>query len=68
MARELKPQLLWGVTYVNSPQVMPDTIRRTRVEAIKACCEQRGSTSFRHQWNEWRKRGCRAVRVEVRNV
>lgn len=68
--RDPKPQRLWGITYVNTPEVMPDTVRRTRREAMKACCDLRYSfrdnpDEWMPEWMEWRKRGCRAVRVRL---
>jgi hypothetical protein len=61
--RNPKPQHLWGITYSNSPEVMPDTIRRTRMEAQKSACDT--TDGWRDEWKEWRDRGCRAVRVIV---
>jgi hypothetical protein len=60
----------WGVTYINSSEVMPDTIARTRREAMKACCDRRyqfrdDPDDWMPAWKEWHKRGCRAVRVIV---
>jgi hypothetical protein len=67
--KQAKIRKFWGVTYVNSPDVMPDTIRRTREESIKACCGERsrwrGDANWRFQWQKWRKAGCRTVRVMV---
>lgn len=70
MARELKPRRYWGITYTNSGDVMPDTIRRTRKEAQKACCDGRyklrdSSGDWWPEWLGWREGGCRAVRVIV---
>lgn len=70
MRKQPKPQRLWGITYVNSSAVMPDTIRRTRKEAMKACCDARYSfrddpSDWMPEWKGWHKHGCRAVRVIV---
>lgn len=66
-----KEQKLWGVTYSNNDQVMPDTIRRTRMEAQKACCDNRYqyremSEEWKDEWRRWKKIGCKAVKVVVR--
>ena len=69
MSKQPKIRKFWAVTYTNSPDVMPDTIRRTREEAIQACCDGRsrwrGDAGWRFQWKQWRKAGCRAVHVMV---
>lgn len=71
MAKKIKPHRWWAITYVNmSNDVMPDTIRRTRKEAQRACCDARYQFRDRPdvweaEWREWHKRGCRAVRVIV---
>lgn len=68
MAKQIKPHHWWAVTYAGpSNDVMPDTIRRTRKEAQKACCDQRYKfrDNWREEWGQWHKRGCRAVRVIV---
>jgi hypothetical protein len=71
MAKKIKPHRWWGITYTGpSNDVMPDTIRRTRKESQKACCDHRyrfrdNSDDWREEWQEWHKRGCRAVRVIV---
>ena len=67
----MKEQKFWGITYVNSGDVMPDTIRRTRQEAQKACCDNRyqyrdNSDDWKLEWASWAKRGCKAVKVVVR--
>jgi hypothetical protein len=69
MGKNVKPRRLWAITYTNSGDVMPDTIRRTRREAQQACCDNRyqfrDGSDWRHEWSQWKKRGCRAVRVVV---
>jgi hypothetical protein len=68
--RHPKPHRWWGITYVNSADVMPDTIRATRREAQEACCRNRyqfreNSDDWEAVWRDWHKRGCKAVRVIV---
>jgi hypothetical protein len=63
-----KPQKFWAITYTNCPEAMPDTIRRTRAEAKKACCDGRHqfrADNWKDEWREWAKLGCKAIRVTV---
>jgi len=65
-----KPERMWGVTYTNcQARVLPESIRSTREEAIKAFVDPRkpvnGQSDWRFAWSEWKKRGCRAVRITV---
>jgi hypothetical protein len=66
----VKQKRYWGITYTNCGDVMPDTIRRTRIESKRACCDNRyrfrdNSDVWEAEWEKWRKAGCRAVRVIV---
>lgn len=56
----VKPQRLWAVTYINSRIIAPDSIRRTRREAISAYCDGEPVS-----WAWFAKRGAKAVRVTV---
>ena len=67
----MKEKRWWGVTYANCDEVMPDTIRRTRKDAMRACCDNRyryrdDPEDWRSKWEKWNAAGCKAVRVVVR--
>lgn len=60
MAKKLRPLRAWATTTVHGGQIIADTIRTTRREAINAHCEG-NSTS----WGAWKRLGCRAIAVVV---
>lgn len=67
---DMKEKRWWGITYMNSGDVMADTIRETRQEAMKACCDNRfgymtDPDDWRPEWRIWKRLGCKAVRVVV---
>lgn len=66
-SRKLKPQRLWAVTYVSCHEAMPWTVRRTRLQAIKACLgrDDWSDEPWREEWASWKKLGCKTVRVQL---
>ena len=59
MSKQIKPTRAWGVTYTNSPQVMPWSIRERRRDATESISD--GDWT----WARWRKAGCRVVKVTI---
>jgi len=65
--KQYKQNRWWAITYINSERIMPDTIRETRRDAKKACCDNRPNlrSVWGSEWKDWKKNGCNAVRVIV---
>ena len=58
--RTPKPIRAWATTTIGGSQIIPDTVRWTKREAIKAHCEGNDTT-----WEEWKRGGCRVLKVTI---